>query len=160
LTNKQEKFCREYLIDLNGTQAAIRAGYSEKTANKEACQLMAKLHIQERILLLKEKAAKRNQVTFDDLIHDLDEMRKADLKDLYDEDGNLKEIKDLPDSVTRIIQELSIIEAGPLKSTTKYKLYSKLEAIEKLAKHLGFYERDNVQKSIILAKYIEPPKNG
>lgn len=59
LTDKQEMFCKEYIIDLNATQAAIRAGYSEKTANEQGCQNLAKLNIQERIAELKEDREKR-----------------------------------------------------------------------------------------------------
>ena len=59
LTDKQEMFCKEYIIDLNATQASIRAGYSEKTANEQGCQNLAKLNIQERIAELKEDREKR-----------------------------------------------------------------------------------------------------
>jgi phage terminase small subunit len=51
LTAKQEMFCLEYLIDLNATQAAIRAGYSRKTATDIACENLAKPNIQERIAI-------------------------------------------------------------------------------------------------------------
>ena len=53
LTDKQEMFCREYLIDLTATQAAIRAGYSVKTANRIATQNLSKLDIQNRLAKLK-----------------------------------------------------------------------------------------------------------
>lgn len=59
LTDKQEMFCREYLIDLNATQAAIRAGYSVKTANRIAAKLLSKVDIQNRIAELK---AQRNDL--------------------------------------------------------------------------------------------------
>ncbi|MDX8000229.1 terminase small subunit [Xenorhabdus sp. Reich] len=49
LTDKQEMFCREYLVDLNATQAAIRAGYSDKTANRTASENLSKPGIQSRI---------------------------------------------------------------------------------------------------------------
>ena len=49
LTDRQARFCEEYLIDLNATQAAIRAGYSEKTAREQAAQNLSKLNIQEKI---------------------------------------------------------------------------------------------------------------
>jgi phage terminase small subunit len=55
LTDKQEMFCKEYLIDLNATQAAIRAGYSKKTANEQGSQNLVKLSIQKRIAELKEE---------------------------------------------------------------------------------------------------------
>lgn len=53
LTDKQQRFCEEYLIDLNATQAAVRAGYSEKTANREGSRLLSKVDIQEQIFALR-----------------------------------------------------------------------------------------------------------
>lgn len=58
MTPKQEKFCVEYLVDLNGTQAAIRAGYSEKTAYSMSNQLLKKLEIKNRINELRKKEFK------------------------------------------------------------------------------------------------------
>lgn len=55
LNPKQEAFCLEYLKDFNGTQSAIRAGYSKRTANEQSAQLLAKLSIQERIKQLRDK---------------------------------------------------------------------------------------------------------
>lgn len=65
LTDKQAKFCAEYLVDLNATQAAIRAGYSAKTANVQAVEIMAKPHVQERIQSMMTKRAERTEITAD-----------------------------------------------------------------------------------------------
>lgn len=65
LTDKQEQFCQEYLIDLNATQAAIRAGYSEKTANEQGAQNLAKLSIQARIKELQDARQQRVQIDQD-----------------------------------------------------------------------------------------------
>lgn len=65
LNDKQETFCQEYVIDINATQAAIRAGYSEKTANRIASQLLSKLDIQERIAELKQERSQRTQIDAD-----------------------------------------------------------------------------------------------
>lgn len=65
LTDKQEAFCQEYLIDLNATQAAIRAGYSEKTAKDIGCQNLAKLNIMEKIAELKAERVERVQIDAD-----------------------------------------------------------------------------------------------
>lgn len=65
LTAKQEAFCREYLIDLNATQAAIRAGYSEKTAKDIACENLAKPNIAQKIAELSEARSKRTEVDAD-----------------------------------------------------------------------------------------------
>tara|TARA_R110002153_G_scaffold191269_2_gene344263 strand:+ start:20496 stop:20876 length:381 start_codon:yes stop_codon:yes gene_type:complete len=68
LTGKQEMFVSEYLIDLNATQAAIRAGYSEKTASEMGYENLSKPQIAEAITEAKQKVAKRNEVTVDDIV--------------------------------------------------------------------------------------------
>lgn len=65
LTDKQEKFCQEYLIDLNATQAAIRAGYSKKTANEQGAQNLAKLSVQARLKELQSARQERTEITQD-----------------------------------------------------------------------------------------------
>lgn len=65
LTTKQEMFCKEYLIDLNATQAAIRAGYSEKTAQEQGSQNLSKLIIQDRLTELKAEREERLQIDAD-----------------------------------------------------------------------------------------------
>ncbi|MDR2647635.1 MAG: terminase small subunit [Oscillospiraceae bacterium] len=71
LNARQERFCREYVTDYNGTQAAIRAGYSVKTANEQAAQLLAKLSIQEHIAQLQKQVTKRLCLSEDRVIQEL-----------------------------------------------------------------------------------------
>lgn len=80
LTDRQARFCEEYLIDLNATQAAIRAGYSEKTANRIASELLSKLDIQEKIAELKAERAKRTEMTQDSVIQELAAVARAEIK--------------------------------------------------------------------------------
>ncbi len=68
LTAKQDTFCREYLVDLNATAAARRAGYSARNADKIGSELLGKTGVAERISELQAEAAKRNEVTLDDVI--------------------------------------------------------------------------------------------
>lgn len=65
LTDKQEQFCQEYLIDLNATQAAIRAGYSEKTSGQIGEQNLKKLEIQSRLKELQSARSERTEITQD-----------------------------------------------------------------------------------------------
>ena len=74
LTAKQERFCQEYILDLNATQAAIRAGYSEKTAKDIGCQNLAKLYISDRIAEMQEEIRSRNDVTIDFVINGIKEI--------------------------------------------------------------------------------------
>ncbi len=71
LTPKQARFVEEYLIDLNATQAAIRAGYSAKTANEQGAQLLAKLSIRQAVAEAQTIRSKRTEITQDEVIQGL-----------------------------------------------------------------------------------------
>lgn len=79
LTAKQQRFCEEYLIDLNGTQAAIRAGYSQKTANEQAARLLANVSAKELILKLKQERSKRTEITADRVLQRLAQIAFTDI---------------------------------------------------------------------------------
>ena len=74
MTAKQKQFCQEYMIDLNGTKAAIRAGYSRKSANRAASNLLSKIDIQTEIQTLREAQEKRTQVNADWVLNQLREL--------------------------------------------------------------------------------------
>ena len=80
LTPKQRKFVSEYLVDLNATQAAIRAGFSEKTAGSMAQKLVAKSHIQEAIKSAQAQREKRTLVTVDYVVSSLREVAERCLQ--------------------------------------------------------------------------------
>lgn len=77
LTDKQRLFCHEYLKDLNGTQAAIRAGYSENSAQEIASENLSKPMVSEYLESLKNEKFKQVDITVDDIINDIIETRKA-----------------------------------------------------------------------------------
>ena len=124
LNEKQKQFCEEYIIDLNGTQAAIRAGYSEKTANRIASELLTKLDIQEYICELKNKRSERVKYSQDELMRDILEVKNRCLQanPVLDKEGN---------------------ETG----IWKFDSNGANKALDMLAKHVGFYETDNKQKA-------------
>lgn len=81
MTPKQKKFCVEYLIDLNATQAAIRAGYSKKTANRIANQLLSKLDIRNYIKNLRAKYFKKGIMTAEEVEYRLSKAGRGELKE-------------------------------------------------------------------------------
>lgn len=89
LTPKQERFCREYLIDLNGTQAAIRAGYSEKTAYSIASEVLKKPEIMMRINELQADRSQRTEITADYVLNGIKEIveRCQQKVPVLDDDG-------------------------------------------------------------------------
>lgn len=97
LNAKQERFCQEYLKDLNATQAAIRAGYSENTAGQQGHDLLKNPEIQSEIDRLKAERSRETKIDANWLLTRLAAEAEADLSDLYDEDGRLKPVKDWPE---------------------------------------------------------------
>jgi phage terminase small subunit len=87
LTAKQQMFCREYLVDLNGTQAAIRAGYSKKTAQEQAARLLSNVIVKEYVQSLMDERSERVEITADYVltsIHEITERCKQGVPVLVD----------------------------------------------------------------------------
>lgn len=145
LTEKQNRFCEEYVVDFNGTQAAIRAGYSKSTANRIASQNLSKLDIQSKIKTLIEARQERTGIEADKVLKEVYAMAMAKITDVVElSEGiiTIKNTSDLSDAVKSAIQEVS-----SSNGVIKIKMHSKDTALEKLMKHLGLYEVDNKQKS-------------
>jgi len=96
LTAKQAAFVREYLLDLNATQAAIRAGYSEKTAVQQGPRLLGNVGVAAAIMKAQASRAERTQVDADWVLRRLADEADADLADLYDEHGGLRPVHEWP----------------------------------------------------------------
>jgi len=116
LTAKQERFCQEYIIDCNGTQAAIRASYSEKTAGVIACEHLKKPKIQARIAELQERMAK-----------------VAGLSAEYVLEGYM-------DIYQRCMQAVPITDANGAPSGFTFNAAGANKALEMLGKHLALFE--------------------
>lgn len=152
LTDKQEMFCREYLIDLNATQAAIRAGYSEKTANEQGARLLANVSVQIRISELKGQRNDRIDVDADYVLMRLFEIDQMDVLDILLANGELKPIKDWPKVWRTTLSGMDVTEmagdaAGLLK---KIKWPDKVKNLELLGKHVTVQAfKDNVKNELV-----------
>lgn len=154
LTAKQQRFVEEYLVDLNATQAAIRAGYSEDTAAKIGSENLTKPDIATAISAAKVDLTRRCGVTQERIVKELSAIAFSDARKLYDEQGNLRPIHELEDEVAAAFAGLENEELfegrgqdrkriGVLR---KVKRWDKVRALELLAKHLGVIE-DKVKLS-------------
>ena len=94
LTDKQELFCREYLVDLNATQAAIRAGYSQKTSEQLSYKLLQKTSVQNYIQELKQQRYERNKINADYVLKRLVEIDQMDIADILTPSGDSLPIKE------------------------------------------------------------------
>lgn len=141
LTPKQEHFCEEYLIDLNATQAAIRAGYSEKTANRIASELLSKLDIQEKITELKAERSKRTEITQDRVVKELAAMafaKATDYAQIADVGGKVA-IMLTPTAQLTTAQQAGIVGIKQTQAGIEVKL-DKTKALELLGRHLGMFK--------------------
>ena len=162
LTAKQQRFCDEYLIDLNATQAAIRAGYSEKTANEQGARLLANVSVQKYLQKRKTDRIERTEITQDMVLLELANIAFSNAADyaevverdatiqcengavlpLYDEKGNPVKYRTVEPVLTADLTEkqkraLSVIKRG--RDGFEIKPYDKVRALELLGKHLGMF---------------------
>jgi phage terminase small subunit len=143
LTPKQEFFCREYIVDLNATQAAVRSGYSEKTANRIASQLLSKLDIQTFIAELMGKRNESVDISAEYVLKRLKEIDELDVIDILNDDlDGFKRLSEWPKSWRTSISGLDIqtvISGGdePIeKLVRKIKWPDKTKNLELIGRHV------------------------
>lgn len=143
LTPKQTAFCREYLVDLNATQAAARAGYSAATANEQGARLLANVSVSEEIARLMAAREERTDITGDRVIEELATMAFYDPAEIGGADiRGPADIAKLPEKVRRCIVGWGWDKAGNFT----LKLAAKTPQLELIGRHLGLF-RDKIEHS-------------
>lgn len=143
MTDKQKAFVAEYLIDLNATQAAIRAGYSEKTAYAQASRLLTNVEVQEAVAQSKAERSKRTEITQDRVLQELARIGFADIRKAVkwgvkpEASGEFYPVEliaseDVDDDTAAAITEVSLTNAG-----VKLKMADKQAALTTMLKHLA-----------------------
>lgn len=157
LTDKQENYCQAYVVCGNQS-AAYRIAYDAEAMNAntvhvEACKTHSNPNVAIRIKELQKEAYERNKVTIDEIVQTLAGMIRFDIADLYDDEGLLLPLRQIPVAARQMINQLDVDELFTyvdrekviIGHTKKVRTINKLDAIEKVMKHLGGYERDNEQ---------------
>lgn len=148
LSEQRQRFVDEYLIDLNGTQAAIRAGYSVKTAQEQASRLLSNVMVQQAIAKRMAERSKRTGINQDRVVLELAKIAFVKMTDIVDNHGRIKG--------TATDDDLACIESIKYKESDnefggsverEVKIGSKLKALELLGKHLGMWN-DKVDLNI------------
>jgi len=138
-TDKQAAFVREYLVDLNATQAAIRAGYSARTANKTASRLLVNVDIQAAVSAAKAKRAEQVGYTAQRVLQRHAEIDEMDVADILDDSGDLLPIKAWPKVWRRTISGIEITTVGNgdnIAILKKVRWPDKLRNLELLGRHV------------------------
>lgn len=145
LTNKQRRFCEEYLIDLNGTQAAIRAGYSAKTARSQGQRMLTNVDIQEFLSKLQKANREKTEITRERVLSELGSILNARISDYVVFDGKNVIFKDFTELTEEQLKAIESIKQT--KNGVELKLHGKNWTIERICKMLGFDKPMNIEFS-------------
>lgn len=143
LTPKQQMFVREYLIDLNATQAAIRAGYSAKNADKIGSELLGKTRVQQEIQAGMDRRADLVDISATRVLNEIAKLAFFDPRKLLNGDGTPKRVHELDDETAAAVAGIEIVTKGNddlgYADIMKVKLADKSKNLELLGRHLKLF---------------------
>lgn len=142
LTPRQDAFVREYLVDLNGTRAAIRAGFSERSAASTASTLLRNPKVVAAVEAAKAARSERTDITADRVLVELGRLAFVDVSKAFDENGALLKPHDMPEEVRAALAGVDYAKSGDMVA----RFTDKTRALELVGKHLGMW-RDKVEVS-------------
>jgi len=158
LNNQQELFVREYCVDLDANKAALRAGYSSKRSGEK---LMTREHVLEAIRLQIGKRARETEIDAERVLCELALIAFSNPKDMFDENGCMLHIKDMPDDIAKTIASLDVVHkqtrSGDEVTIAKVRFHNKLEALALIGKHLGILGSQVEQKHLHLHSVSSNP---
>ena len=167
MTDAQKRFCDEYLIDLNATRA-YKVAYprckKDETANAASSRMLRNVKVQEYISEKQKEIEKRTEVTQDMVIKELAKIAFLDIRKLYTENGQLKNVADIDSDTAGAISSLETLEEyegygddrEKIGDTQKVRLLDKTKALELLGRHLGIFN----DKMNVNVKEKEEKKNA
>lgn len=157
MTPKQRRFVAEYLIDLNATQAAIRAGYSKKNADVTGPRLLGNVGVAEAIAAGASKQLGKAELTGEMVKERLRILAFQDIRQLFDEQGNLRPLHTLTDDAAACVAGMEVIIKnaaagdGVTDRVHKIRVVDQVKPLELLAKHFGLLvEQVQVKGDLVL----------
>lgn len=162
LTAKQKKFVEEYLIDLNATQAAIRAGYSPNTAQEQSSRLLSNVMVKNEIDKAMAQRSRRTGISQDRVLRELAKIAFV----------NPNDVINFSDATVKMTSEENLAAIASVKvkkipgeygdaTEREVKLYDKLRALDLLGKHLGIYDKKDAEdKNLTITINKASEKNG
>jgi len=145
-TPKQARFVAEYLIDLNATRAATRAGYSARTAYSAGQRLLKDVDVAAAIQKAMDKRAVRTEITADRVLQEFAKIGFSDVRRIFTQTGQLQPPTDLDDETAAAVQSVEVVtrrvpggEDGETEHVHKIKLADKIGALTQIGRHLGMF---------------------
>lgn len=143
-----ERFLQEYAIDLNGTAAALRAGYSERAAAMRASMTLAKPHVKKRLVQILAERMTRTHIAQDRVLEELAKLAFFDIRTLFRDDGTLKPPGEWGVAFSAAVTSVEVVELweGTGKNRVKkgeikkVRLADRHQALHTLAKHMGMLQ--------------------
>jgi phage terminase small subunit len=159
LTAKQLRFCKEYALDCNGTQAAIRAGYSAKSANKIASALLKQPPVLAMVQISQKALADKLELSAEMVVQELARVAFSNLGEFLKPGMQLKDLTEVDLQKLKSISSIKITETqweGGHKTSANIVLHDKMSALKELGRHLGIFEKDNLQKMLNSPTIVYP----
>lgn len=148
LTEKQKLFCNEYLVDFNATRAYSAVYDTTNLACRvEGSKNLSKPNIQAYLNEKRDKLLNKLEITQEKTLKEIANLAFSNLKDAFDEKGNLLDPKDWPDSITACISSIEVVEEFEGKGadrerigwTKKVRLWNKTEALKMLGQYFAMF---------------------
>lgn len=166
---KHERFCLEYVKDLNATQAYVRAGYSRKGAAQSAAALLRNPKIGGRVAELQGKLANKLEITAERVLRETARLAFSDPRKFFKEDGTLKAITELDDDTAASLSSFEVVAKvvpggeGATEDVRKFKVWDKPTALGLLGKHLNLFTEkleigEDLAAALDRARARRPPK--
>ena len=161
LSNKQKLFCHEYVKDFNGHQAAIRAGYSRKTARIQASQHLTKLNIQKYLGELSGNLLEKVEVNAEMVVAEIKKIGFSKITDFLNWDATGKMTFKSSDEIdSSPIAKIQSSDTKEGKKSLEFRLHDKLKALEMLCKYLKMFSNTQINQTNNMEKVIIAPYLG
>lgn len=151
LTAKQQRFVEEYLVDLDATKAAIRAGYAPKAAGQQGYQLLQIPSIAAAIKAKRDQVTAKLDISIERVLLEAARLAFFDARKLFNADGSPKKLTELDDDTAAAIQGVDVATIGNeeigIGQVLKYKAADKNSAVERFFKYHGLFDKDNRQRN-------------
>jgi phage terminase small subunit len=156
LTPKQERFCREYVVDLHIGNAALRAGYSVKNAAQQGSRLLKKPSAAALVAKLHREKMQRFNIRAENVLSELARIAFGDVRELLDDSGNLRPLSEMSDEAAASIASFEVgTNSDGSTKVARIKTWNKNQALEQLCRHLGLLRPEQHEHMHMVAHFSE-----